>query len=155
MPRGDVARHRGEVHRLVGGERALLTLLVRAEVERALAIAPVALAGFTLAPGGDVELARAVDLPAGDLAVGRALSLTLLAGVGGGDEDDACIVDAPRFDAAFQEVAFFQRPRAIERGARGTLSCAWDTGERTTPTRWGEGSLDEMCTVFLFLAAPD
>lgn len=131
---------------------AELTLGVTDEVEHALAIVPVAHAGFALAPGeANAQITRTVELPAGEIVgvmphlhvAGRALSLSTAA--------DQCIVSAPRYDFAFQEVAFFAQPLHVDEGATGTLTCTWDTSDRIMPTRWGEGSLDEMCTAFLFV----
>jgi hypothetical protein len=138
---------------------AELTLGVSEHVERALTIVPVAHAGFSLAPGAPlVDVTRPVSLPAGDVVgvmphlhvAGRALSLR---SSDGSSDDGACIVDAPRYDFAFQEVAFFTSALHVEPATTGTLTCTWDTTDRTAPTRWGEGSLDEMCTAFLFVAA--
>ncbi len=132
---------------------AELTLHVADDVERALAIIPVAHAGFSLAPGAALaQVTRPVPLPAGEVVgvmphlhvAGRSLALT---------SEETCIVSAPRYDFAFQEVAFFVSPLHLNEGATGTLTCTWDTTDRSTPTRWGEGSLDEMCTAFLFVAA--
>ncbi len=119
---------------------------------------PVAATDFSLPPGqDDVGIERTMPLPFDhDVLVvgvmphlhgaGRAASSTL----DGGD----CLVDAPRFDFGFQELAFYETPVRVAAGARALLSCRWDTRGRSSPTTWGESSDDEMCTVFLFVTDP-
>lgn len=133
-----------------------VSLLLGAEVQHALQVTPAAVAGFSL-PGAQpsVVLTRTVtvELPGQTRlrgvmphmhSAGRAVSAR---------RGEACLVDAARFDAEWQEVAFYDPPEALSGGASLTLRCEWDTQGRPAPTPWGESSDDEMCTVFLFTSA--
>jgi hypothetical protein len=62
---------------------------------------------------------------------------------------DQCLVDAPEWDAGWQEVAFYEEPVAVAAGTRLELSCTFDTRGAAGTTVWGERREDEMCMVFL------
>jgi hypothetical protein len=151
---GDVVVQLHE-HGAIGDGTVRLSLLLD-DVAEHVRVVPIALSGFSLPPGAsDVELSADVVFP-GDASqvlgvmphlhrAGRSALLTENA-----DEHDGCLVDAPHFDFAFQEVAFYETPIKLGAGERLRLRCAWNTDGRTAPTTWGESSDDEMCTVFLF-----
>lgn len=145
-------------HGASGVADARVSLLLVDDAPRSVRTVPVAVTDFLLPPGeADVAVVRTVPLPLdGEVLVlgvmphlhgaGRAASLAV--------EGGPCLVDAPRFDFAWQELAFYEFPVPLAAGARATLSCRWDTRGRSTPTAWGESSDDEMCTVFLFVTGP-
>ena len=76
----------------------------------------------------------------------RGRSLTL-------STEEGCLVDAPRWDYRWQELASFTAPVALRSGEPLTLTCTFSTLDATTLTVWGESADDEMCMVFL-LAGP-
>jgi hypothetical protein len=134
---------------------AHISLLLADAVEHELTMLPVAATDFVLAAGAarvalerSLLFSRARDaLVFGVMphlhAAGRAVSLSV--------EGGACLVDAPRYDFAWQEMAFYDTPIALAAGARLSLACVWDTRDRSSNLQWGESSDDEMCTVFLFV----
>jgi hypothetical protein len=132
-----------------------ISLLLADTVEHELTMVPIAATSFLLPQGAArVTLERSLLFSrARDALVfgvmphlhtaGRAVSLSV--------EGGACLVDAPRYDFAWQEMAFYDTPIALAAGARLSLACAWDTHDRSSNVQWGESSDDEMCTVFLFV----
>jgi len=134
-----------------------LTLLLREAIDHAVRVTPIAASGFRLPAG---EERTVLDRPARLPFPGDALLLGVLphmhrAGrrVALAVEGGPCLVDAPRYDFEWQETALYEEPVALPAGARLSLTCAWDTRGRTSPVPWGESTDDEMCTVFLLLAA--
>jgi hypothetical protein len=138
--------------------QARLALLFDDAVDRAAEVVPIAAADFELPPGlPSVAVDRHIPLPLDGARVlgvmphlhraGRAVRLDAAFG--------PCLVDAPRFSATFQEVAFYETPMDLAPGTRLDLHCAWDTGDRLEATSFGESDDEEMCTVFLFVVAPD
>jgi hypothetical protein len=134
---------------------AEISLLLADSVEHELTMLPVAATGFVLEAGAArVTLERSLLFSrARDALVfgvmphlhttGRAVSLSV--------EGGPCLVDAPRYDFAWQEMAFYDAPIPVAAGAGLSLACAWDTRDRSSNVQWGESSDDEMCTVFLFV----
>jgi len=137
---------------------ARLSLLILDDAPRTVRMLPVAQSGFSLPAGQpDVTVARTMPAPLeGDALVvgvmphmhgaGRAATLSVQGG--------PCLADAPRFDFGWQEIAFYETPLVLQAGVRLSLTCTWDTRDRSAPVRWGESSDDEMCTVFLFVTDP-
>jgi hypothetical protein len=62
-----------------------------------------------------------------------------------------CIVDIPRWDYHWQLTYMLQRPVTLGGMEEMQLSCTFDTSNVTQPIRWGEGTLDEMCVVGLYV----
>ena len=133
---------------------ALVELEHAATVEHELAFYPIAATHLALPPGeDDVTWTETVPLATPDLQVfgvmphlharGRSLSLRT---------DDTCLVDAPRWDYRWQELASYTAPVTLRSATPLTLSCAFSTLDATAPTVWGEGADDEMCMVFLLAA---
>lgn len=132
-----------------------LRLFFSSSPQRTLAYVPIDATGFSLPPGLDVVDDARVTVLEQDLqvfgvlphmhAAGRAIELRQAAG--------GCVVDVPAFDFGWQETAWLSAPRSLAAGSALELSCSWSTRERSTPTRWGESSDDEMCTVFLLAVA--
>lgn len=79
------------------------------------------------------------------------------------DGTDACVLDIPKWDFAWQEMFVLAEPITIQPGDRVRLSCSYDNslanqpvvnGEQLSPrdVGWGEGTLDEMCYASLVRA---
>lgn len=140
-----------QLHLGADDARATLELETTDAVEHVLAYVPVAATNFALPPGeASVSWTETFPLAAPDLRVygvmphlhtrGRALSLR---------SPDRCLVDAPRWDYRWQELASYTTPVTVRSGTPLTLSCTFSTLDATTTTVWGERAEDEMCMVFL------
>ncbi|MDP2345859.1 MAG: hypothetical protein Q8O67_33275 [Deltaproteobacteria bacterium] len=71
-----------------------------------------------------------------------------------GDVDGSdleCLVDVPRWDFSWQQLAFYDEPVLLDGADQVDVTCAWDTSGRTAPTFWGESTTDEMCLVFVYV----
>jgi hypothetical protein len=62
-----------------------------------------------------------------------------------------CVVNVDRWDFNWQNAWWYETPLVAEGVTSFTLSCGFDTRERTTPVTWGEGTADEMCLVYLYV----
>jgi Copper type II ascorbate-dependent monooxygenase, C-terminal domain/Copper type II ascorbate-dependent monooxygenase, N-terminal domain len=70
---------------------------------------------------------------------------------GGAKGEDTCMVDAPRYSFHWQRMYFFDQPKLIDADDPIAIRCTFDTRSRTEPTKWGEGTADEMCVIGLFV----
>ena len=68
--------------------------------------------------------------------------------------DDSCMLDVPSWRYGAQELVRPATPLRVSAREPLSLSCTWDVADREGETVFGEGTDDEMCTVFLFVAAP-
>ncbi len=120
-------------------------------VAHSLSLIPIAATGLSLPPGKPVvHWTETLPLPAPDLdvygvfphmhAMGSALSLR---------SPDECLVQAPRWDYGWQELAFYEQPVSLASGVPLELACQYSTLDTDEPTVWGESATDEMCMVFL------
>jgi hypothetical protein len=80
--------------------------------------------------------------------LGRTLRLDL-----GFEEAAACGVRVDNWNFHWQNAWWYTTPKKGTVGSV-TLSCGFDTRTRTTPIMWGEGTLDEMCLVYLYVTVP-
>lgn len=62
-----------------------------------------------------------------------------------------CMVDVPRWDFHWQQLAFYQDPVQVFAGSSVSIRCTYDTTTRTTTTTWGEGTQDEMCLSYFYV----
>ena len=62
-----------------------------------------------------------------------------------------CIVDVPRWDFHWQQLSFYAQPYVVRRGDSVAIRCTYDTTSRTSVTRWGEGTDDEMCLSYFYI----
>jgi hypothetical protein len=62
-----------------------------------------------------------------------------------------CVVNVDRWDFNWQNAWWYETPLVANGVTTFTLSCGFDTRERTTPVTWGEGTADEMCLVYLYV----
>lgn len=141
-----------QLHRGASAEGATARLeLEHAASAEAIAFIPIAATRFALPPGeASVAWTETMPLAAPDLRVygvmphlhARGRSLTLRS-------EDGCLVDAPRWDYRWQELASFAAPVVLPSGTPLTLTCTFSTLDATTTTVWGERAEDEMCMVFL------
>jgi mono/diheme cytochrome c family protein len=82
-------------------------------------------------------------------------------------QDNLCLVDIPSWDFSWQQLYNFPdgAPMRLHAGDTLRLTCEFDNsasnqpvvnGERAEPrdVRWGEGTFDEMCLVYVAIARP-
>ncbi len=62
-----------------------------------------------------------------------------------------CVVDVPRWDFHWQQLNFYSQPFVVRRGDQVSIRCTYDTTSRTSVTRWGEGTDDEMCLNYFYI----
>lgn len=92
--------------------------------------------------------------------LGREISAT----VTHADATESCLMDLPAFDFDWQQAYVFDEPDwvTVQPGESITVTCSYDNadddqpvvdGERLAPrdVHWGDGTLDEMCLVYLGL----
>src|SRR5690606_36575567 len=85
----------------------------------------------------------------------------------GGDEPDQCIVDIPDWDFNWQRYYVIEEEQSVvvQPGEGVRLTCMYDNSQEHQPVvngvqqeardvRWGEGTLDEMCLVYLSEEVP-
>ena len=65
--------------------------------------------------------------------------------------ETACLVDVPRWDFHWQMLYFHEQGLTVSPGDTVTMRCTYDTRSRDKNTKWGEGTLDEMCVAGLFV----
>jgi hypothetical protein len=78
-----------------------------------------------------------------------------------GDED-ICVSEAPKYDFYNQLSYIFREPMSLEGGDKVRFTCVWDNSAESPnrlpgePTKvvFGEGTNDEMCFAFTYLAPP-
>lgn len=66
-------------------------------------------------------------------------------------DGDRCLVDVPRWDFNWQLAYWYTTPVRVSSQESVTITCTFDTSERTEPVTWGEGTQDEMCLNFVYL----
>jgi hypothetical protein len=64
--------------------------------------------------------------------------------------DSTCLVNVDRWNFNWQNAWWYDTPIVGTGATSFTLSCGYDTRERTMPVTWGEGTEDEMCIVYLY-----
>ncbi len=63
-----------------------------------------------------------------------------------------CLVDTPRWDFHWQGIWWYDTPARVSPSDTIRLTCTFDTTSRTAVTHWGEGTADEMCLAFFYVA---
>jgi hypothetical protein len=140
-------------------EEVNVTLFVDDEVPTRIRPRPFAITGFSLPPQREsVVETRTFASPFGAETtvygvfphmhqVGSSLRLSVQDG-----GSKSCFAQSSTWRFDWQDTAFFKEPKTLGPQHDLTLQCRWDTRNRRETTRWGEGSEDEMCTIFLFVA---
>ncbi len=64
---------------------------------------------------------------------------------------DACLIDIPRWDFNWQLAYWYDEPVRVTPSDSVTISCTFNTMDRTETVRWGDGTQDEMCLSFVYL----
>lgn len=82
--------------------------------------------------------------------LGRELNVTADA-----DGADHCLVDVDRWDFHSQNAWWYAEPLTFAAVDSVSISCSYDTTERTEPVTWGEGTDDEMCLTYLYVTTPE
>ncbi|MDI3288432.1 hypothetical protein [Polyangium sp. 15x6] len=65
-------------------------------------------------------------------------------------DGEECLTDVDRWNFHWQDLWWYETPIDVAPGSTFGISCDFDTRGRTTPTTWGEGTNDEMCTNILY-----
>jgi hypothetical protein len=65
---------------------------------------------------------------------------------------DQCVIDVPRWNFNWQRMYFYDEPLVAHGGDAVTIGCEYDTTSQDQPVYWGEGTSDEMCLAFLYVA---
>jgi hypothetical protein len=65
----------------------------------------------------------------------------------------SCMLDVPDWDFHWQQFYFYEKPVAITATDSFAISCHYDTMGQTKTVTWGEGTADEMCLNFFYMAA--
>ncbi len=81
--------------------------------------------------------------------LGRTLHVEIESGA-----ESTCVVDVDRWDFHWQNAWWYDQPLTISDPQRATITCGYDTSDRTEPVTWGEGTLDEMCLNYAYVSAP-
>lgn len=68
--------------------------------------------------------------------------------------DKRCLVDVDRWDFHWQNAWWYAEPLTLDQFKSVTISCTYDTRDRTSPVTWGEGTSDEMCLSYFYATAP-
>ena len=78
--------------------------------------------------------------------LGRELSVTTDA-----DGEDHCLVTVDRWDFHSQNAWWYAEPLRFDSVDSVSITCSYDTTDRTEQVRWGEGTQDEMCLTYLYM----
>jgi hypothetical protein len=133
--------------------------------ERELRFSPFAAVDLVLPPRSErvrTEHRARLGLAAGSELLGvyphmHALGtrLSLHAWLDGAVPEPTCLVDVPRWDYTFQELALYRAPLPIAvADPELVIDCEHGTLGVDREVRWGERMEDEMCMAFLVMALP-
>jgi hypothetical protein len=153
-----------QVHYNVAGgtypDQTVVRLQTKAAVGHPAAFLPIPNTRLQLPPGQLlVESTRTLDLADQPLDItihgvlphmhtlGRTLKLT--GSIGGADQ---CVTWVDRWDFNWQGAWWYDTPLSGSTSSL-TLTCGYDTRERTETVTWGEGTQDEMCLAYLYVTA--
>lgn len=67
------------------------------------------------------------------------------------DNSAQCMGKVPLFDFNWQGGYHYVKPLTISKDDRMQVTCHFNTSDRTTDTKFGEGTSDEMCLAFLMV----
>ena len=142
----------GHDHAIAPDVTTVKLQLAKGRVEKPAILFPIADLNFTIPPGAS-GYASSVSFPFPAAATlygmgphmhtrGRKITVTA---------DNTCLVNVPAWDFNWQQLYQFTTPIALKLGARLRLTCTWDNVSDKV-VRWGEGTDDEMCLNYLYLA---
>lgn len=143
-------------------DRTRVQLRLESSVEQVATMFPLFHDGFAIPPGSqgysdgmsiDIGLLGQVAPNArlhGVLPHMHTLGRRIRFGVEGAS--DICLVDIPAWDFHWQQAYFFEEAGGVGLTGGGSLvlECTWDNPTSST-VRWGEGTNDEMCLVYLYV----
>jgi hypothetical protein len=135
-------------------------LRLSASVERPARFQAVADRSIVLPAGQElVETTRTLNSVQSDVTVygvlphmhelGRSLRVDAHAGA-----ESVCLVSVDRWDFHWQNAWWYQEPLHFDAVDSVSLSCGFDTSERSETVTWGEGTDDEMCLNYLYVSSP-
>lgn len=146
----------------IEADRTLIDLRLDASVGKQAFITPLADTDMLLPPGltsAETSVSSPLsELPKSGVTVhavfphmhtlGRHLKLEQITA-----EGTTCLANVDRWNFAWQQFYFYEQPVHIPWNATGALklTCTFDTSSRRELVRWGEGTLDEMCLVYLYV----
>jgi hypothetical protein len=142
-------------------DHTVVRLQTAPSVARPSAFTPIADLALEVAPGQELGVSTrtfTLGTPASATIYGvlphmHTLGRTLrLEASTGAPASNTCIVNVDRWDFNWQNAWWYETPLVGSGVTSFTLSCGYDTRSRTTPVTWGEGTADEMCLVYLYVA---
>jgi hypothetical protein len=157
-------------YNLLGGEPApdvtALKLRLAPSVQKEAALVPIVDTDLVVPPGQqNAEFGFSVPLAglSDDVDVhgvfphmhtlGKTLRFDLHP-LGSTNPDNAfCLADVPRWDFHWQQLFLYEDPVRVTAADVLNVRCTFDTTSRTSAVRWGEGTEDEMCLVFVYITA--
>jgi hypothetical protein len=143
-------------------DRTTVRLKTEPTVDRPGNFTLVADPSLDVAPGQALGISTrtfTLDEPAAQMTVHGVLphmhtlgrTLRLEASIPPRGASSTCVVNVDRWDFNWQNAWWYETPLVADGVTSFTLSCGFDTRERTTPVTWGEGTADEMCLVYLYV----
>jgi hypothetical protein len=78
-------------------------------------------------------------------------TLRLEANIPARGAESTCLVSVDRWNFNWQNAWWYDTPLVADGVTSFTLSCGFDTRQRSTPVTWGEGTADEMCLAYLYV----
>lgn len=142
-------------------DKTSVRLQLEQRVDHPAYFQPIADQDMSVMPGQQLGMTVRtfpVKTPAPGTAYGVAphmhtLGRTLRVDASFADGTDRCLVNVDRWNFHWQNAWWYTNP--IKGTAESvTISCGYDTTGRTTPVTWGEGTNDEMCLAYLYIATP-
>lgn len=142
-------------------DRTTVRLQTAASVERPGTFMPIADLSLNVPPGQELAISTRTfniePLASGTVygvlphmhTLGRTMRLdATIPPLGAGS---TCLVNVDRWNFNWQNAWWYHTPIVATGATSFTLSCGYDTRERTMPVTWGEGTNDEMCIVYLYV----
>jgi hypothetical protein len=143
-------------------DRTTVRLKTEPTVDRPGTFTLVADPSLNVAPGQELGVSTrtfTLDEPAQQMTIHGVLphmhtlgrTLRLDASIPPLGTSTTCVVNVDRWNFNWQNAWWYETPLVADGVTSFTLSCGFDTRERTMPVTWGEGTADEMCLVYLYV----
>jgi len=140
-------------------DRSAVALELATSVEHVGRISSTQVTSFALPPHQpDVTISTLGGLPLGGPeyirgarihmhALGTSARMELVRG-----EQTSCVLEIPTWDVGWQLFYRFAQPIAVQPGDQIRIRCSYDTQAQVDVVEWGNGTEDEMCIAYTFLA---